>query len=188
MSRYHMLTMLTRYAERFPEESEVVHRITALIERRSDCCHRVCRPGHLTASAWVVSRDRKKVGLVHHKKLGKWLQPGGHADGDSDLAGVAWREATEELGLRGLRLLSDDLPLDVDVHDIPAHFDEAGNLVDDAHEHHDVRFLLVAEGDEQLIVSNESHQVRWIDIDHLEEYTRETSVLRMAEKVRRMWG
>jgi 8-oxo-dGTP pyrophosphatase MutT (NUDIX family) len=180
--------MLVRYAEAYPQERHVAQQIADLVEQHADCCHRACRPGHLTGSAWVVSRDRQRVALVHHRKLGRWLQPGGHADGDLDIAGVAWREAREELGLAGLQLVPDDraIPLDIDVHVIPARYDAQGHLVDDAHEHHDLRFLFIAT-DEQLVVSDESHDVRWFAIDELHHTTDEPSVLRLRDKCRALW-
>jgi hypothetical protein len=91
------------------------------------------------------------------------------------------------LGLVGLRLLS-DLPLDLDVHVIPARFDANGSMIDDAHEHHDLRYLLVADGGEQLIVSAESHHVRWYELESLDQVTDEPSVLRMRDKSWALWG
>ena len=63
----------------------------AFLRRRLD--------GHFTASAWLVSADGRRALLTHHRKLDRWLQPGGHADGDRDLARAALREAEEEIGL-----------------------------------------------------------------------------------------
>src|SRR5690606_11839088 len=105
MTRYDLLLLLDRYLVRYPDEEEMVARVRALVEAHADCACRSCRPGHLTGSAWIVSPDRQRVALVHHRKLERWLQPGGHADGDTDIAAVAWREATEETGLGRLRLL-----------------------------------------------------------------------------------
>ncbi len=189
MSRYYTLQMLSLYAKLFPGERDVAAQISRLVESHADCCERTCRPGHLTGSAWVVSRDRQRVALVHHKKLGRWLQPGGHADGEFDLQNVAWREAREELGLSGLRLVLGGMPvpLDIDIHVIPARYDEQGTLIEDAHEHHDFRFLFAAETDEQLTVSDESHEVRWFEIERLHEVTDEPSVLRLRDKCQQRW-
>ena len=74
------------------------------VEEHADCLLRSCEPGHLTGSAWIVSPDRTRTLLTHHLKLDKWLQLGGHADGDGDLLAVAWREAREESGLAGVRV------------------------------------------------------------------------------------
>ena len=88
--------MLASYVGRYPQETDVVDRIRTLVEDSSDCFERTCRPGHITGSAWVLSHDRQRCLLLHHGKLDRWLQPGGHADGQSDVASVALREAQEE--------------------------------------------------------------------------------------------
>ncbi len=185
MTRYDLLLLLDRYLDHYPHEAEMVARVRALVESQADCTHRECLPGHLTGSAWIVSSDRQRVALVHHRKLQRWLQPGGHADGEIDIAGVAWREATEETGLRGLRLLSGGdalVPLDIDVHVIPARYDAAGQLVEEAHEHHDLRFLFVALDDAPIVASDESHAARWFTLEELAVEIEEESVLRMLRK------
>lgn len=185
MSRYDLLLLLERYQARYPHETSTIQRVRALIEGHADCLVRSCRPGHITGSAWVVSSDRRRVALVHHRKLERWLQPGGHADGEADIVGVAWREALEETGLQELRLLwgGDELvPLDIDVHEIPARYDPQGNLIEEAHEHHDIRFLFIALGESSPVASSESHSARWFDMAELQATLDEESLLRMLEK------
>ena len=113
--------------------------------------------GHFTGSAWVVSADGARTLLTHHRKLDRWLQPGGHADGDVDLAGVALREAQEETGVAGLRL-EDGAIFDLDRHWIPVRGQVPG------HWHYDVRYLVRAGVDERFVVSAESHDLAWRDI------------------------
>lgn len=176
--------MLESYVALYPQEEPVAARIAALVESQADCFLRTCRPGHITGAAWVVSADHRRVALVHHRKLGRWLQPGGHADGDGDVAGVAWKEATEETGLSGLTMINTGgtlVPLDIDVHEIPPRYDASGTLVEDAHEHHDLRFLFVT-SDLSLTTSHESHDVRWFDDAGVRALTSEASVLRLLEK------
>lgn len=185
MHRQPLLDMLARYAERYPREQAVAAKIRALVEAHADCFQRTCRPGHITASAWVTTPARDRFLLVHHRKLGRWLQPGGHADGQTDVAAVALREATEESGLPNLRLVANGaplLPLDLDVHEIPARRDAAGALIEDAHEHHDLRFLIVADHAAAPQTSDESHDVRWFTVDQLHAVTDEESVLRLWRK------
>jgi 8-oxo-dGTP pyrophosphatase MutT (NUDIX family) len=133
-------------------------------------------PGHLTGSAWVVNRAGTKVLLLHHGKLNRWLQPGGHADGDFDLASVALREAQEESGLSSLVLLHPHI-FDLDIHEIPPHKSEP------AHLHFDARFILQADESEPLVLSEESNALAWVELSKLSQFTQEESVLRM----RRRW-
>ena len=184
MHRQPLLQLLDRYAARFPDETEVVARIRALVESHTDCFERTCRPGHITGSAWVLSHDRTRCLLVHHAKLDRWLQPGGHADGETEVAEVALREVREETGLARLALPTTGgtlIPLDLDVHIIPARI-KNGELLDDAHDHHDVRFLVVAEPDQQIALSEESHDLGWFTHAEVLALTDEESVLRMLRK------
>ena len=128
MYRTPLLALLDRYLQVWPDERACVERIRALVRGRADCFERSCLPGHVTASAWVVSADHRRVLLTHHAKLDRWLQLGGHADGDSDVRAVALREAREESGMLAFAEPSgpDESdapaapPLDIDVHIIPA--------------------------------------------------------------------
>jgi 8-oxo-dGTP pyrophosphatase MutT (NUDIX family) len=115
------------------------------------------QPGaHFTASALVVDDARTRTALVHHRKLGLWVQPGGHIDeADASVIAAALREAREETGLDGT--LAQAEPLHLDVHEIPERPDMP------AHLHLDIRFLVVAGGD--LAVSDESLDVRWMSLD-----------------------
>ncbi len=80
------------------------------------------------------------------------------------------------------------MPFDIDVHDIPARYDEQGQLVEDAHEHHDIRFLLIAQSDDDITVSEESHEVAWFTPDEVRERTDEESVVRMLRKALELLG
>lgn len=189
MHRQPLLAMLDRYEARFPEERDVAGRIRALATTHADCFERTCRPGHVTASAWVTTPAADRFLLVHHRKLNRWLQPGGHMDGHPDVAAAALREAREETGLTELRLAdaaTELTPLDLDVHIIPERRDMPGRLIEDAHEHHDVRLWIIADGDLAPQVSEESHAVRWFTADELLAATDEESVLRMWRKVKSM--
>jgi len=120
-------------------------------------------PGHFTASGFVLSPDRRAVLLVSHRRLGRWLQPGGHIDpGDRDPESAARREITEETGVGALGLLVPDI-FDVDIHAIPPRGDEP------AHRHFDLRFAyLAAAGD--IVVDPEVHDARWAPLDALDGY------------------
>lgn len=114
-------------------------------------------PDHLTASALVLDASRTSVLLVLHKKVGLWMQPGGHLEpADRTLAAAALREAVEETGVAGLRLAT-GVPLDLDRHAAPC-----GRRF-----HLDVRFLVLAVDGAATTVSDESHDVRWFPVDSL---------------------
>jgi 8-oxo-dGTP pyrophosphatase MutT (NUDIX family) len=131
--------------------------------------------GHLTGSAWVLDASRTRTLLTHHRKLDKWLQLGGHADGGPDLAAVALREAQEESGLARLRLLSPAI-FDLDRHWIPA------RKAVPAHWHYDLRFLLEADPAEPLTVTDESHDLAWVNVRDVTSLNPEESMARMVRK------
>ncbi|MFT3762907.1 MAG: NUDIX hydrolase [Pseudoxanthomonas sp.] len=138
--------------------------------------------GHFTGSAWLVSADGRRVLLTHHRKLGIWVQLGGHADGDADLARVALREAEEESGLPGLSVEGDAL-FDLDRHWIPERGDAPG------HWHYDARYVVHAGDSEAYVVSAESHALAWRDIGELAaaadtdpDADADASLRRMARK------
>ena len=145
--------------------------------------------GHLTASAWVLDSTRTYAVLIHHRKLNRWLQPGGHIDdADTSWRAAAQREVTEETGLGTfVAPLDADELFDVDVHPIPARKDEH------AHFHYDLRFLFVADVDAALdgqlqLNTDEAHDGRWFRlIDLANDPALEPSLLRMIElSIRRL--
>ena len=148
-------------------------RFEAFIDSHPDCFERSCQVGHITGSAWIVNRAGDRVLLTHHRKLGRWLQPGGHSDGTPGTLEVALREAREESGL-DVRVL-DEAIFDLDVHLIPARGCEP------AHYHYDVRFLVQAM-EERFRVSEESCALAWVPADRVGVFTNHESVLRMACK------
>lgn len=156
-------------------EAAMAAEIIRFVESNPDCLLRTCVPGHLTGSAWIVDARRHRVLLTHHRKLNKWLQPGGHADGDSDLLAVALREAREETGLTHLTPVSSAV-FDVDCHWIPPRGDTPG------HWHHDLRFLVEADPVEPLVISDESHDLAWVEIGRVAELNPEESMSRMVRK------
>lgn len=176
LHRQELLELLTDYAARFPAERAVLASFRDFVVTEPRCFERELAHGHVTGSAWMVDRAAARVLLTHHRKLGRWLQLGGHSDGDPLPLRVAMQEATEESGL-AVRPLSTDI-FDLDIHEIPAR----GR--DPTHLHFDVRFALQVVGDEAFRVSRESLDLAWVPIEELESYTQEESMLRMARKWR----
>ena len=170
------------------QETNVLKDFMDLISSKKNFCFdRHCLPGHITGSCILVDKKFSKVVLTHHKKLNKWLQLGGHSDGDNIISRVAYREAVEESGISDIDFCSplsldissqtETLPLDFDIHLIPARESEA------EHYHFDVRFILIA-NDSHLTISEESNDLRWFDFYEVKEITSERSTLRQIEKIR----
>ena len=173
MPTSNLAELLSEYAQRYPTEQNVVQRFVELMQNYTNCYDRNCWAGHITGSAWVLNVAGDAVLLTHHRKLGIWVQLGGHSDGDPDTAAVALKEAEEESGLRVTAL--EPRIFDLDIHAIPA------RKGDPEHFHFDVRFAFQAAAD-NFVVSEESLDLAWVPIQTLEEYTQELSMLRMRDK------
>ncbi len=155
-----------------PESNKARKRILEFLQTHPDALHRSCSTGHLTGSALIVDNSRNKVLVMLHKKLNIWLQPGGHADGEGYLSNVARREAYEETGIRGLRLLTPGI--DCDIHRIPKFKKE------EQHFHYDTTYLLLAPEAATIKRNHESIDMRWVTLEELHELTQEERLLRLA--------
>lgn len=133
--------------------------------------------GHVTGSAWIVNEAGSRTVLVHHAKLGKWVQPGGHCDGEANVLAVALREAKEETGLI-VTPVDNDI-FDIDVHLIPEYWSTP------EHWHFDVRFLLQADDASVPQVSSESRAVRWVSLHEAVGLNNSQSLMRMINKTQR---
>ena len=174
-----LLPQIEAYRQRWPEEAGTVAVFAQLLGGQEDGIDnaylRSRLAGHFTASAWLVDGTGTRVLLTHHRKLGRWLQLGGHADGDTDLARVALTEAQEESGLDGL--VVDPLLFDLDRHWIPARDEVPG------HWHYDARYVVRAGEDERFVVSGESLALAWRGIDAIaDDVGADGSLRRMACK------
>ena len=173
MHRRKLLESLEIYSSFYEEEADLIKRFNVFLEGNVNCFDRQNRVGHVTGSAWLLSPDHHHILLTHHKKLNRWLQLGGHSDGESDTLSVAIREAREESGL-AVKVLENSI-FDIDVHVIPQRKNEPKHL------HFDVRFLLQAL-EKNFVVSAESNDLQWVKIEDIPKYTAEESILRMRDK------
>jgi 8-oxo-dGTP pyrophosphatase MutT (NUDIX family) len=176
MHRNHLLLQLRAYHPSDPHENEMRLRIIEFVGAHADCFERTQTAGHITASALIVNTRRTHTLMTHHHKLEKWLQLGGHSDGDPDPLNVALREAEEESGVQGIRPVSKEI-FDVDVHPIPARKNEP------EHFHYDIRFLFEADDTHELTITSESKDLAWIPVKDIEQYSTEESILRMVRKL-----
>ncbi len=170
-----------------PAERAALVRLRGFVESTADCFERSHPEGHVTGSALVVTPGLDRVLLMLHGKLGRWLQLGGHADGDPRVEQVALKEAGEESGLADLDFLPYEhllgaavprpLAFDLDVHAIPAR----GSVP--AHFHHDVRFLVVARGSLEPRRNAESRDLGWWTLQQARDLTDEPSMHRQFDKL-----
>ncbi|MCU0326949.1 MAG: NUDIX hydrolase [Spirosomaceae bacterium] len=175
MHRQPLLNLLANHQASDPHEAKMLAEMIEFVKQNPDCFKRELLIGHVTGSAWIVDKSRKFVLLTHHRKLDKWLQPGGHCDGDPDVLNVALKEANEETGVERIKPVSESI-FDVDIHLIP----ERKGIP--AHYHYDVRFLLEADKEIPLVISDESNDLAWIAIEELPKLNDEESILRMVRK------
>lgn len=159
----------------FDQEEENYRKITLnFIANTKDCTNRQSPDGHITASAWVLSPNRTAALLIHHKKLNRWLQLGGHVENDQSIQDAACREAQEESGIIDLQLIDKGL-FDIDIHLIPARKNYP------SHYHYDCRFIFQSTT-LRFVVNDESHNLAWVSIAEITEEVADKSIIRMARK------
>ena len=167
---------LAAHAAACPQQAALARQFAALLDDAHNPFVRERLEGHFTGSAWLVSADGQRVLLMHHRKLERWLQPGGHADGDTDLAAVALKEASEESGLAQLAL-QDGVIFDLDRHWIPERASVPG------HWHFDVRYVVRCVGSEAFVANAESLALAWREVkDIAQDAGADDSLRRMAAR------
>lgn len=176
--RDQLLTLLERYEPIDADDRDTHARLADFAKGSPDCLDRHHPPGHITASAWIVDKERRSALLIHHRKLDRWLQPGGHIENDASVLDAARREVAEETGLKSVDVYLEEI-FDLDIHPIPARKDEPEHL------HYDVRFLFVADPGQSLELSEESHDLRWFTNAQVRANGEGRSIDRMIEKALR---
>lgn len=180
-SRTDIIKELQQYTPFDEHEKNMVAQTIRFTSTQPECLERSLATGHITASAWIIDKSRQYVLLIHHQKLDKWFQLGGHADGLADLRKVALTEATEESGLQYFTFINNQI-FDVDIHLIPARLHEP------AHYHYDIRFLLEADRTEPLVRNHESKGLEWVKIEDVQKLNNSESILRMVRKHQKVYS
>lgn len=160
-----------------PDEARYRDQMIGLLDTREHCFRRTCFPAHFTASALLLNWDGSEALLTHHHFLDRWLQFGGHCDGEADTLAAALREAEEESGIPGLVPMQ-LAPMDLDIHLIPSNAKRG----EPAHFHYDIRYLLRAPRDAVPQISDESKELRWFSPSEMSALTTEAGLHRLIRK------
>lgn len=174
-NRKYILEKLNKYKGSTNSEEQMRLETIMFVENNPDCFERSLKIGHITGSSWIVDESLEYALLTHHATLNKWFQLGGHSDGEWNTSQVSFREATEESGLKSVKLFSTDI-FDIDIHPIPERGDEPEHL------HYDIRFLLKADKTEPFIVSSESKDLAWIKLEDISNLNPIDQLMRMVDK------
>lgn len=179
-ARAHLDALLGAYVPESEQEQAALDRMRQLLERAAAPFDRHSYvPGHFTASALVRSPEGERVLLIHHSKLGRWLQPGGHIDAsDPDVLAAAMRELVEESGVEDPRPLLPTL-LDIDIHVIPE------SARGPAHEHFDLRFAFEV-ATQELCAGSDALAARWTPYATVTRDSSDESVARAVAKLARL--
>jgi 8-oxo-dGTP pyrophosphatase MutT (NUDIX family) len=183
IDRRRLISILRRLQPEDESEVQGLQRTQVLLARGGRPFDRSSLPGHITASAFVFTSPPNHLLLIRHPTLNRWLQPGGHIEAvDASVLQAAIREVHEETGLADLLSPLGEVPLDVEVQDIPA------TKSMPAHQHHDIRMLLTFEGGSEIRVRNEVLAASWFATGALRSHGIEGDILKAVDKALRVLG
>lgn len=172
-----LFKLLEDFERRNPTEKELILKFKKLATETPQPFSRHQYPGHLTGSCFVINPEKSQILLMHHRKLSKWLQMGGHAEGETDIAAVALREAIEEAGTQKIKIASSQI-LDLDIHLIPERKNEP------SHFHYDVRFLAICEVPLSIKKQEEEcGDLQWFSWEKAYQVVSELSMHRVFKKI-----
>lgn len=165
---------LLKYMADHPDEQDAAQ-VLAFLAAQSNLFGRDAAGGHITCSAWVVDPSLSRTILVLHRRLGRWIQPGGHIEPFETPFEGARREALEETGLHELFPAGESL-FHVSVHPFPEGKDGP------AHLHYDLSYFFFAPEAGPLIAPPETEGAAWVELDRIADYTEEATIIDMVEK------
>lgn len=169
-----LLEEVANYIDLYTNEADP-QRVLKFLQEESNLFGRDSKAGHITCSSWVLDYERTHALLVYHRHLNRWIQPGGHIEPYETPQQGALREAMEESGISGLKLLDQRL-FHINIMNFPAGKDGPSHL------HFDLRYLIQAPKEAILSAPKEVGGAKWIPLNRLEEYSEEETILMMAKK------
>ena len=164
--------IINKYLEYYPQEKDNLSKLIELVNNEEDVSNLFNRKnfkGHITVSGFIYCKSERKLLLLEHKALNKYIQPGGHVEKeDNQMIDAAKREIKEETGLSNLNnisIINDiNIPFDINSHYIP----ENVKKMEDEHYHHDFRYLFTVDNIEHINIDyNESNNYKWVSIDDI---------------------
>ena len=179
MDRYDLLKELKAFKPYNTAEADSVSQTIQFIENEQDAFHRHLAKGHVCGSALLVGYDGAKVLLMYHKGLKRWVQFGGHADGNEDIFDVASRETDEECGINKFKLLSNGIA-DVDVHVIP----DRPERNEAEHLHYDIRYIFITDETEFKLGDKGVGALKWCDYEEAKGLVTGGEMHRLLDKWR----
>ncbi len=179
MYKLDLKSALNNYFPNDEDEKTYKNKMLLFLKTHKNCFDRSCIEGHFTSSCWLIDNTNNRALLMHHTKLNKWFQLGGHCDGNKNILEVSIQEAREESGIKNIEPVNKQI-FDVDIHLIP----QINQIK--SHFHYDVRFLLQVKSNEVPLKNHESKELRWVYKNDNKLPTQNKSVLRMYNKWKNM--
>jgi 8-oxo-dGTP pyrophosphatase MutT (NUDIX family) len=179
MNRQDLITDLKNYKATDSEKSCIPRFLSLLHHDR--CLYRDhFDDGHITGSALLLNPEGDKILMNHHKALNRWLNFGGHADGDADILNAAIRETMEESGITAFKPVTAGI-IDIDIHAISANSEKG----EPEHFHYDIRYVMRMTEHQKPVISDESTKLKWMSFDEaISMIPQGDSLIRLINKYR----